>query len=665
MAARMELVWDGKYEDEARTKRRKPLRVDLPFQTVETVNEPSAQRRDLFTALDAEKPWRNRLIWGDKKYVLPSLLKEFAGKVDLIYIDPPFDTGADFSFNASMHTGPDDEDGASFTKLPSLIELKAYRDIWGHGIDSYLQWFYETAQILHELLADTGSIYVHLDWHIGHHVKVILDEVFGEGRFTNCIVWKRSDAHSDAGQGATHLGKVCDNILFYCKSPDKRKINTIFTPLPVSTADKWYRHIEEGSGRRYNKADVTGPGGATKGNPVYEWNGVTKAWRYSKTRMAELHQQGKLVYSSSGMTYQKRYLDESKGVPIQDLWDDIGMIRGIHTNSEGLGYATQKPEALLDRIIQASSNEGDLVLDCFCGSGTTAAVAEKLGRRWITCDLGRFAVHTARKRLLNVQNVTPFVVQNLGKYERQQWQAGQFADAAEQDRVQRAYTDFILKLYHAEPVAGYSWLHGKKGERFVHVGTVDGPVTDGDVKKIVAEFKRAMGTGPGAPTTNGIDVLGWDFAFELNEELKQQAAAANVLLRFKRLPNDVMDKRAVAQGDIHFFEMAALEVTAKVTGRTVAVTLAGFTMPPDDVPEDVRGKVTHWSQWVDFWAVDFHHENQGTFHNEWQAFRTKAAKKLDQCTTFTYADPGDYRVMVKVIDILGNDTTKTLTVKVK
>ncbi len=353
------------------------------------------------------------------------------------------------------------------------------------------------------------------------------------------------------------------------------------------------------------------------------------------------------------------------GVPLQDLWLDIRPVQG--QSAETVAYDTQKPETLLDRIIKLSSNEGDLVLDCFCGSGTTAVVSEKLKRRWITCDLGRFAIHTARKRLLAIPGVRPFIVQNLGKYERQLWQAGEFGkgDGAKRAEArQRDYVHFILGLYQAKPLNGYSWLHGVKGGRMVHVGAVDAPVSVGDVAQIAAEFKRAVGTGKDAPKTNGVDLLGWDFAFEMNEVAKQQAALANIQMRFLRIPHDAMDKRAVEQGDIHFFELAALSVAAKVDGREVALKLTDFVIPPDDVPEDVRRTVKHWSQWVDYWAVDW--DNKGdTFHNEWQTYRTRKEPKLDLETKHTYDAPGEYTVVVKVIDILGNDTTKTVKVKVK
>ena len=193
-----ELIWDGKYKD---GKRVAPLRVSLPFQTVETINESIEQRQimlDLFSA-GRDPEWRNRLIWGDKKYILPSLLDEFAGKVNLIYIDPPFNVGADFSFTATIADNPDTEedDKAEFLKEPSLIEQKAYRDTWGRGLDSYMQWLYETVTILRELLAENGSFYLHIDYNMAHYAKVILDEVFGIENFQNEIIWKRTTARSE------------------------------------------------------------------------------------------------------------------------------------------------------------------------------------------------------------------------------------------------------------------------------------------------------------------------------------------------------------------------------------------------------------------------------------------------------------------------------------
>jgi hypothetical protein len=375
--------------------------------------------------------------------------------------------------------------------------------------------------------------------------------------------------------------------------------------------------------------------------------------------MEEYDRAGRIHYPKKGIPRLKRYESEYEGTVLQDIWTDINK---IHNQSpELLHYPTQKPEALLERILKTSSNEGDLVLDCFVGSGTTAAVAEKLGRRWIVCDLSRFAIHTTRKRLLSVENLKPFVIQNLGKYERQAWQTAEFGDEA--GTKVRSYTSFILKLYNAQPLNGYIWLHGKKGARLVHVGSVDSPISPLDVGQIVAEFKRSIGTGKEAPRTNGVDVLGWDFAFELNELAKQQVAQANVDLRFLRIPREVLDKKAVEQGDVRFFELASLDVGVKTSGKKATVTIKDFVIPADDVPSDIQKEINHWSQWIDYWAVDWNNKND-TFHNEWQEYRTREKPKLVTETSKTYDEHGEYRVVVKVIDILGNDTTKLLRVKV-
>jgi hypothetical protein len=366
--------------------------------------------------------------------------------------------------------------------------------------------------------------------------------------------------------------------------------------------------------------------------------------------------------AKDGALRLKMYLDESPGVPAQDMWIDIKKLEA--SSLERLGYETQKPEALLERIITASSNEGNLVLDCFGGSGTTAAVAERLGRRWITADLGRFAIHTIRKRLLAKEHVRPFVVQNLGKYERQAWQVAEFGqDKEKAAQAQTRYRKFILDLYGAEPLAGYTWLHGVRAGRMVHVGSVDAPVLVGDLKAIAQEFWKAVGKGSGA-AFNSVEVLGWDFAFELNEIGKQQAAEANIKMVFKRIPREVLEKKAVEQGDIRFFELAALSTEVTVNKRAVHIALCDFVVPPDDVPETVQKSITHWSQLIDYWAIDWDYKGD-TFHNQWQTYRTKKSPKLQLTASNTYDSPGTYTIVIKVIDILGNDTTKSIQVEVQ
>ncbi|HRQ15297.1 MAG TPA: DNA methyltransferase [Promineifilum sp.] len=574
--------------------------------------------------------------------------------MDLIYIDPPFATGSDFSFQVEI----EDE---QFTKEASILEQKAYRDTWGRGLESYLQWFSDTAFLLRDLLSNRGTLWVHLDWHIGHYGKVILDEIFGENNFINEVAWVRSAprANIKIGMSGGH-----DTILVYSRS-NAPVWNTQYIGLSDKYQESHYRHVEEDTGRRYRKDNLISPN-PDRPNLKYEWNGVTRVWRVTKDKMQKYHNEGRLIYTREGVAEYKRYLDESSGTPLSTAWQDIPPVNSQAI--ERVNYRTQKPETLLERILEIGSNENDLVLDCFAGSGTTAAVAERLGRRWITCDLGRFAVHTTRKRLLSIPDVRPFVVQNLGKYERQAWQAAEFGGAEQAAEVVGQYRRFILDLYGARPIDGYVWLHGLKGGRMVHVGPVDSPITPGDVTQIAIEFRKAMGTGQDAPATAAVDVLGWDFAFELNEVARQQAEAANLNVRFVRIPREVLEQKAVDQGDIRFFELAALAVDVATSKRDVTLKLTDFVIPPDDVPEDVQRAISHWSQWIDYWAVDWDNKDD-TFHNMWQTYRTRQKKKgsaepLQLQTTHRYEQPGEYTILVKVIDILGNDTTKTVRVRV-
>lgn len=646
----VELIWDGKYD--ASGKRSAPLRLKLPFQTVETVNASAQQRQMALDMFSAGRPteWRNRLIWGDKKYVLPALLDEFAGRVDLIYIDPPFATGADFSFQV-------DVDNESFTKGASIIEQKAYRDTWGKGLDSYLRWFYETAVLLRELLSVDGSIYVHLDWHVLHSAKIVLDEVFGENKLINEIVWKRQTTHHDAQR----FGNIHETLLFYSKS-DKFCWNPQYLPHSEEYEKSHWGRTDD-SGRKFMLQDASakGPGPGRWFGDKYLEPPPGRHWRWTQENINELLQQGRLIFTKPDKPRYKVYKDEMEGTAVGSIWTDIYPVNPA--SQEKTGYETQKPEALLQRIINASSEVNDLVFDCFCGSGTTAVEAEKLNRRWIACDLGRFAIHTTRKRLLSIPGVKPFVVQNLGRYERQAWQAAEFGSGENAAAVVRQYRRFILELYHARLVEGYTWLHGLKDGRMVHVGPVDSPISPNDIKQIAIEFRKAVGTGKDAPSQAAVDVLGWDFAFELNEVARQQAAQANITMRFLRIPREVLEQKAVEQGDIRFFELAALAVDVQEKHREVSLELTDFVIPPDDVPEEVQRAISHWSQWIDYWAVDW--DNQGdTFHNMWQAYRTRQDKSLKLHTTRHYDQPGEYTVMVKVIDILGNDTTKTIQVKV-
>jgi len=484
---------------------------------------------------------------------------------------------------------------------------------------------------------------------------VVADQVFGPDNFQSEIIWQRVTTHSDARRFAI----IHDVIMHYSKGSEF-VWNKQFKKHDEKYLLSHYASTDP-DGRRYtlDNASATGQGQPRKFGDRILAPPTGTHWRWSQDRINQLMAQGRIVLTSEGRPRFKRYLDESQGALIGSIWTDIPPVNSQAI--ERLGFPTQKPEALLARIISASSNQDDLVLDCFCGSGTTVAVAEKLGRRWIACDLSRFAIHTTRKRLLGVDAVKRFVIQNLGKYERQAWQSAEFGNESG-ERV-RAYIDFILRLYSAKTLGGYLWIHGLKGKRVVHVGSVDSPISPLDVGQIVAEFRRLIGTGQDAPATNGVDVLGWDFAFELNELAKQQAAQASVDVRFLRIPHQVLDKQAVEQGDVHFFELASLDARVKMSGMEVTISIKDFVIPADDVPADVQKEIKHWSQWVDYWAIDWDYKDD-TFHNEWQEYRTRDEPDLATEASKTYGKHGEYHIVVKVIDILGNDTTKLLSVKV-
>ena len=481
-----------------------------------------------------------------------------------------------------------------------MIEQLAYRDTWGGGLDTYLQWMHETLTFLRELLAESGSIYVHCDPSLSHYLKAILDGMFKMENYRNEIVWH----YNTGGASKNQFSWKHDTLFYYSKSP-----NCVF-----NTQREEYR---EDATNHFTEVDEDG-----------------RAYR---------------VRTIGGRDYIY-YKDE--GRICHDVWD-MSTINAVA--KERTGYPTQKPEALLERIIAASSNEGDLVLDCFAGSGTTAAVAEKLGRRWIAADMGRFAISTTRKRLLSLDGVRPFDVQNLGRYERQHWQSAE---------LEPDYRRFILQLYRAEPLGGYQWLHGAKGGRLVHIGAVDAPVTLDDVQRAAAEFAEAVGGGADAPTSAGVDLLGWDFGLEADTEAAELGRQAGVNVRLRRIPREVMDARAVEAGDIVFFELASLSVNTAVNRRTrqATLTLEDFNLPLDGVPEEVRRRITHWSQWIDYWAVDWDYRGDA-FNNQWQSYRTRQEPQLQLSVPHTYESKGDYIIVVKAIDILGNDATRRLEVQ--
>jgi adenine-specific DNA-methyltransferase len=612
-----ELIWPGKYDEEGRRVVNRG--VALPFQVVETIREGRASREpgrtaDLFSyarpARDGE--WKNKLIWGDNLLVMASLLEEFAGKVDLIYIDPPFGTGADFTFKVMVGDADEPLPG----KEPSLVEEKAYRDTWGRGLESYLSMIEPRLRLLHELLANTGSIFIHADVHIGPYLKVVMDDIFGKENFQNEIVWYYYNKLHDSRKKL--LPKAFDQILYYVKSKD-----SAYT----------YNALKEKRDEPVTKLKYKKVGGKIQNIIGPDGKAVT-------------------------------YVSEDRTV------DNVWRIRCLQpaNKKEWVHYETQKPVDLIERILSLASSPSALVLDCFCGSGSSLVAAERNNRRWIGCDLGRFAIHTTRKRLLDLPDCKPFEILNLGRYERKYWQGVSFGDEkpAEPDAAAvAAYIRFILDLYHAQPLAGIH-IHGRKGPALVHVGAVDAPVTIRQVNEAVAEAATL--------DRKELHVLGWEWEMGLHDPLAQQVMREHgIKLRLLNIPREVMERRAVEAGDIRFFDLAHLEAEIVPVGapasrpaaggkaRKIQVRLKNFVIPDTDlIPDEVRARISKWSDYIDYWAVDwdFRHD---TFMNQWQAYRTRQHRKLTlESEAHEYPEPGRYQVLVKVVDIFGNDTSKLL-----
>ena len=723
----VELVWNGKTNE--------VCNIVLPFQTIEQVDEPRAEKPSddnmqlgLFDTRGRQrKGWTNKLIWGDNKLVLSSLKNgplreeiEVQGGLKLIYIDPPFDVGADFSMDIEIG-------GETFTKDPNILEEIAYRDTWGQGVDSFLAMINERLILIRDLLAEDGSIYVHCDWRMNSSLRFVLDEVFSDSNFVNEIIWRRKQAQA---WSSAQFGITNDTLLFYGKSTDR-----VFNATYSKDDDNTQKYIKErfkfddGDGRKYMKSPLVNP--LVRPNLQYEFRGVKSprtGWLYKKERMEEMYQNNELVMpdNPNARIYRKIYLDTYPGQMVQNVWVDIPIVNPMA--EERVDYPTQKPEALLERIIKASSNEGDLVADFFCGSGTTAAVAEKLGRKWIATDLGKFAIHTTRKRMIGVQrelktdgtDYRAFEILNLGKYERQHYigvnpnlrEAEQQKQSIEKEE---AFIDLILRAYAAEKTDSFTNFQGKKAGRLVAVGPVNLPVTRLFVEEIILECRKHQITR--------VDVLGFEFEMGLFPNVLDEAKSKGINIAPKFIPAEVFDKRAVEQGQVVFHDMAFIEVKPHITASekdnpaTVAVELTDFSVfyAQDSsshaeqtlknrssrivvekgqvvkVSKDADGIVSrevltkHWTDWIDYWSVDFDFESKQeiirmqdsqtgeweeqwtgdyVFENEWQSFRTKKDRSLELTSVAHECEPGPRKLAIKVVDILGNDTMTIVEVLV-
>jgi adenine-specific DNA-methyltransferase len=628
-----ELVWDGKYDEYGNRREVDVAGLAMPLQKIETVDEPRSRalvQKKLFEPAKAHRDdFRNMLVWGDNKLVMASLLKDFKGEIDLIYIDPPFDVGADFTMKI-----PFGEEDDVIEKDQSALEMVAYRDMWGKGTDSYLHTMYERMAIMGDLLSEQGSIFIHCDWHVGHYLKLLLDEVFDKERFLNEVIWhyRRWPAPSSTFQRS-------HDVLYWYGKSDKHIWNQTYQELSAATLKRF-------GGKR------------VKGEST------------------------------------KVVLDEdSKGAPMRDVWD-IPHVLGA--NPERLDYPTQKPEALLEQLITSCSNEGDLVADFFCGSGTTGAVAERLGRRWIMSDLGRFAIHTSRKRLIGLQRdlhtkqnpYRSFDVYNLGRYERQWWQKERLKGADEEHRK------VILEFYRAEilPNSPSPLIHGRKAGAFVHVDKIDSIFTREEVRQVALAVKQGGG--------KEVNCLAWEFEMDLRLTCDALENEIGVKVKLIPIPREIMEKNRKEPPP--FLEVATLEaepvyhgnvaasgseaVSSRKKGkvpeqgiasasprndRTVDIKLTKFLPSLAEVPskelEALKERaVKSGFDFIDFWAVDFDYHPDQPFNHHWQAYRTRKDRSLPTITDqgYEYEKKGRHTACVKVVDVFGADTSITVEIEI-
>jgi adenine-specific DNA-methyltransferase len=634
------LEWEG--------KRTQVEKIKLPFQIVETVNEPRTKTMDTF--VPRSDKWYNMLTWGDNKLVMSSLLPEYAGKIDLIYIDPPFATGANFALNMTL-------EDTQLTKEASAIELKAYNDTWGQGLSSYLQMMYDRLVLMYELLSSSGCIFVHLDWHVGHYVKAIMDEIFGTGNFRNEIIVKRGRKKSLMYQfekvDRMHVGN--DSILWYSKSPEAKFGHPLSDKEGVKAQWMGFWSNVDRPTMRYQLFGYTPPRGQWKWTKERALKAVENYRIYEEKHSKEMtleeywESTGKeleFIRKREGTKYPEYWIPPRTNKILDNIWLDV------EAYNYTTGFPTEKHEELLTRIVGQFSEEGDLVADFFCGSGTTLVVAEKLGRRWIGSDLSKFAIHLTRKRLLDIPGCRPFQMLNLGRYQKQK--------LLENGNGGRRYIEFILKLYNASPLQGFAYIHGKKGDRLVHIGPIDSFVT---LKEITEAAREAINV-----SARGIDVLGWDFEMGLHDLLGDLAKQYGMDIRLKQIPHEVLEiKSEQCLGrleELKFFDLNYLDVGLEVKGREVTVSLKKFVIAnPEYIPEEVRNTIKNFKAYIDYWAVDFDYRGD-VFHNMRQEYRTKKNPELRTSIAYQYDIPGQYTILVKVVDILGNDTNKLLTVRV-
>src|SRR3989344_507162 len=585
-----------------------------------------------------EKDWMNRLIYGDNLLAMQALLsgdpgsglESMRGKIDLIYIDPPFDSKADYRTKVTLP-------GVDLEQKPTVIEQFAYADTWKDGTVSYLKMLYPRLALMRELLSDKGSIYIHAGIQANHYIKVVCDEIFGKNNFVEEVVWAYGSPSGGRAAGPKFV-KIHEYILHYSKDYDSRTSNKIYLPYSEKYLADWFKYADS-DGRRYQR------------------------------RMRGRDADGNVVW-------EKQYLDESKGVPASTVWQDIKQIyadpRAYKDNqsahSEIQDYDTQKPEALLERIIQASSNQGDIVADFFMGSGTTGAVAEKLGRRWVMSDLGKPACLVTRKRLID-QTAKPFLYQAIGDYQKEA-----FSSAKMYRRV-GDLSHVVLQLYGAIPFADVEQHQRNLGyiKESKTLILVDSPnkMTGLSTLKRAQELRNSFMGG-----WSKVVVLGWNFTYDITEAIQ---SLNDEKLEVLVIPPDLLDKlktkasykKLVDSGKIRFSSLQYLRVNpiekeASQDGQDrIKIALDTYVLlSPDNLPLDDKDKeklseliARDPLALIEYWSVDPDYDGI-TFRSKWQDYRGNTENDKDSLhvvykTELVVPKKDKRTICIKAVDVFG------------